>query len=71
MPNPDDPHNPPLEYRVDVEMSWTTKGSKRKRSFSTLLLRQVPFGTRLRRRFVQGIEPAPAPAEATPTGRNP
>ena len=68
-PNPADTHDPPLEYRVDVEMSWTSSGSRRTRSFSTLLLREVPFGVRMRRRFVQGIEPAPAPS--TPQDRKP
>ena len=53
VPNPDDPR----EYRVDVEVSWSTAGSKRARRFTTLLLREVPFGERLRRRFIEGIEP--------------
>lgn len=47
----------PLEYRVDVEISWSTAGAKQSRRFTTLLLREVPFGERLRRRFVEGIEP--------------
>jgi prepilin-type N-terminal cleavage/methylation domain-containing protein len=56
--NPDEP----LEYRVDVEMSWNTQGVQREESFSFLLLREIPFGERLRRRFValdaQGAPPA-------------
>jgi general secretion pathway protein I len=55
-PNPDDP----LEYRVDVELSWSTAGSRRTRKFTTLLLREVPFGERLRRRLIEGLEPQPA-----------
>ncbi len=47
-PNPDDP----LEYAVDVDISWETSGIRRARSFQTLLLREVPFGERMRRRFV-------------------
>ncbi|MFT4541073.1 MAG: prepilin-type N-terminal cleavage/methylation domain-containing protein [Planctomycetota bacterium] len=47
--NPDDP----IEYRVDVELAWTTKGVRRARTFSVLLLREVPFDERLRRRFVR------------------
>ncbi len=43
----------PLLYRVDVEISWSTQGAKRSRTFKTLLLREVPFGERLRRKFVQ------------------
>jgi len=57
VPNPADERVPPLEYRVDVEISWPSSGRKRSRTFSTLLLREVPFGARLRQRFVEGIEP--------------
>ncbi|MEE8468411.1 MAG: hypothetical protein V3T22_08150 [Planctomycetota bacterium] len=47
-PNPDHP----LEYAVDIDLSWETSGVRRKKSFQTLLLREVPFGERMRRRFV-------------------
>jgi type II secretory pathway pseudopilin PulG len=47
----------PLRYRVDVEIHWTTGGKKRSKTFTTLLLREVPFGERLRRLFVAGEEP--------------
>jgi len=47
-PNPDDP----LEYAVDIDVSWETSGIRRSKSFQTLLLREVPFGERMRRRFV-------------------
>ncbi len=43
----------PLEYRVDVELSWKTSGVRREKRFTTLLVRQIPFGERLRRRFVE------------------
>lgn len=51
-PNPD--HE--LEYAVDVEVSWESSGVRRARSFQTLLLREVPFGERMRRRFVERSE---------------
>ena len=64
------PHqNPdrPLEYRVDVELVWKSGGVQREKRFTTLLLREVPFGERLRRRFVEGkttsepAKPVPSP----------
>lgn len=58
-PNPDDP----LEYRVDVELTWDSGGVRRATSFRTLLLREVPFGERMRRRFVGG---PPPPSSAPP-----
>jgi hypothetical protein len=60
--NPEDP----LEYRVDVEIFWSAGGTQRSRAFSALLLREVPFGERLRARFVEGREPAVE--GATPPG---
>ena len=54
-PNPEHP----LEYRVDVDMSWTSAGVHRAMSFSTILVREVPFGERLRRRFVERREVPP------------
>jgi hypothetical protein len=55
----------PLEYRVDVEIAWTTRGSRRAKSFTTLLLREVPFGQRMRQRFVLGRKPAPLAEPST------
>lgn len=52
-PNIDGPLNragEPLEYRVDIELAWRTQGVRRTKSFTTLLLREVPFGERMRRR---------------------
>ncbi len=51
--NPEDP----LEYRVDVEVTWSLSGSSRSRVFTTLLLKEVPFGERLRTRFIEGKKP--------------
>ena len=48
-PNPENP----LEYRVDVEVRWSVSGNARTKSFTTLLLRQIPFGERLRRDFIE------------------
>lgn len=55
------------EYRVDVEIGWTEGGTKRAKRFTTLLLREVPFGERLRARFVEKrvlAKPAEAVANA-------
>ena len=56
----------PLRYEVAVEMNWNSGGRSRSKVFHVLLLREVPFGERLRREFVQdksGAATAPAPAE--------
>ena len=45
--NPDRPD----EYRIDVEIAWKASGVRRTQSFTTLLLREVPFGVRMRRRL--------------------
>ena len=42
----------PLEYRVDVSLAWRSRGESRRRTFSVLLTREIPFGARLRRLFV-------------------
>lgn len=63
--NPDTPLGTPgviPEYRVDVEVAWKAGGQRRTREFTTVLLREVPFGERMRRRFIEGIEPEPAPS---------
>jgi hypothetical protein len=52
----------PLESRVDVEMTWTAGGMLRAMDFTTILVREIPFGERLRRRFVAGEQPLPASA---------
>lgn len=49
----------PLEYRVDVEMSWKAAGVRRATSFSTILVREVPFGERLRRHLLSKDENQP------------
>ena len=56
-PNPENP----LEYRVDVEITWAVGGTTRSKRFTTLLLREVPFGERLRARLVEGKKPEKMP----------
>lgn len=55
-PNPANP----LEYRVDVELRWAAGGTTRSKRFTALLLREVPFGERLRLRVVEGRSPEKA-----------
>ena len=59
----------PLEYKVEVQMRWTSAGVERERQFSTLLVREIPFGERLRRRFVEGVTPQPGESARIPTGK--
>ncbi len=56
-PDPDELDRPggPLEYRVDVEIRWKSRGRQRTKRFTTLLLRELPFGESLRMRFVEGL----------------
>jgi hypothetical protein len=56
-PNPENP----LEYRVEVEIEWAVGGTTRSKRFTTLLLREVPFGERLRARVVEGRKPERMP----------
>lgn len=69
-PHPDQLDRPggPLEYRVDVEMRWRAAGATRRRRFTTLLLREIPFGERLRLQFIEDrVGPdRPAEQESTP-----
>ena len=74
VPNPDQADLPggANEYRVDVQIQWKSQGAQRTRDFSTLMLREVPFGERLRLKFVEGYEAKPpdettAPASAFQT----
>lgn len=62
-----------LEYKVEVALRWTSGGVEREKSFTTLLLREVPFGERLRRRFVEGLpfEAASPTGQPAPAGGNP
>lgn len=59
----------PLRYRVEIELQWVSGGRVRSKNFQTLMLREVPFGERLRRMLVEkqqresGAGPAPAPVD--------
>lgn len=49
---PRTPQGDPLEYRLDLTMSWTAGGGQRSKTYTTIVLREVPFGERMRRRFL-------------------
>ena len=60
----------PLQYRLDVTVSWSSGGMRKAKQYTTLLLREVPFGERMRRRFLGAkdltrINPA-GPSENSP-----
>jgi uncharacterized protein (TIGR02598 family) len=42
----------PLEYRLEVTVRWSAGGVQRARTYTSLVLREVPFGERMRRRFL-------------------
>ena len=62
-PLPDDRHSPPLEYLVQIKMRWDVSGTERSSNFSTIMLREVPFGARMRQLFVERIPPQEVGAE--------
>ncbi len=47
--------NPRLdsEYRIDIEMTWESAGMKRSKSWSMLRIKELSFGERLRREFIE------------------
>jgi prepilin-type N-terminal cleavage/methylation domain-containing protein len=49
VPNPD----LPTEYRVDVDLRWESAGVQRSKSWSMLKIKELPFGERLRREFIE------------------
>jgi len=55
----------PSEYRIVVDMSWSSQGLRREKRFETILVREIPFGERLRRRAA-GPKPAEAPPKSGP-----
>ena len=56
-PIPDDRHSPPLEYLVEIMMNWSVSGTPRSSTFTIIMLREVPFGARMRQLFVEHIKP--------------
>jgi len=43
----------PREYRVDVDIRWTSGGVQREKKIIWIMLKEISFGERLRRRFVE------------------
>lgn len=43
----------PREYVVDIKVRWQAAGVRRSQTWTTIMLREVPFGARMRRRFVR------------------
>ncbi len=56
-PLPDERHPEALEYAVEIELGWQVSGTERSSKFTTIMLREVPFGARMRQLFVEGIQP--------------
>lgn len=57
--------NPELEreYRVDVSMTWESGGMKRSKDWTMIRIRELTFGERLRREFIEksgGFQRRPA-----------
>ncbi|MEZ6016821.1 MAG: prepilin-type N-terminal cleavage/methylation domain-containing protein [Planctomycetota bacterium] len=50
------------EYVVDVDVRWTSGGVERAKMWRTVLLREVPFGERMRRRFIETPPPTAPPS---------
>lgn len=58
VPNPAEPR----QYRVDVDLSWSSGGVRRSQTLTLLVLRELPFGERLRRELIEGgARPSAAP----------
>lgn len=61
-------HGRALQYKVEIEVAWKSRGQRKARTFETLLLREIPFGERLRREFIEG-DLAEQPAAPTPPAK--
>jgi hypothetical protein len=48
-----DPQGMPREYVVELVVTWSSSGVERAARWTTIMLREVPFGARMRRRFVR------------------
>lgn len=63
--DPDDQHvEGPRRWRVEVTMSWSSSGRRHTKTFTTLMLREVPFGERLRRELMHEEPLRAGPNEA-------
>ena len=49
---PETPAGEPLQYRLDVTVQWSAGGMRRSKQYTTLILREIPFGERMRRQFL-------------------
>jgi competence protein ComGC len=68
-PDPrDDTPGGALRWRVEVVIRWTAGGERRAKTFETMLLRQVPFGERLRRELLRPDSLQGGPAAVHPDG---
>lgn len=52
LEGPTTPSGEPLQYRLDVTVNWSSGGLRRAKQYTTLILREVPFGERMRRRYL-------------------
>lgn len=59
---PGDAEPLPTEYLVEVRVDWRSGGVERSAEWTTILLREVPFGARMRR-ILSGAEPAAGPEQ--------
>lgn len=55
----------PQRWRVDIEMRWSSAGRQHTKTFTTMLLREVPFGERLRRELMNEEPAPPLPVQET------
>jgi len=61
----------PLRYRVEIQVQWTAGGRVRSKTFQTLMLREIPFGERLRRLLVEQTQGAsPSSSSSNPATRD-
>ncbi|MFT6110985.1 MAG: hypothetical protein ACJA2W_003914 [Planctomycetota bacterium] len=45
----------PMEFVVEVSVQWQSSGVKRTESWTTIMLRELPFGARMRRLVGTGV----------------
>jgi hypothetical protein len=44
-----------MEFVVEVSVQWQSSGVKRTESWTTIMLRELPFGARMRRLVGTGV----------------
>lgn len=70
LEGPETPNGQPLQYRLDVTVQWSAGGMRRSKQYTTLILREVPFGERMRRQFL-GAQDLTRSQSATPEENSP